>query len=45
MSAYSDWKYGCISDSEYRSTCRAEYLRDMDFGRDDEVDGEDDEDK
>ena len=28
MSAYSDWKYGLISDSEYNSICRAEDVRD-----------------
>lgn len=27
MSAYSDWKTGCISDAEYRQACNEEARR------------------
>lgn len=28
MSAYSDWKFGLITDAEYASACREEEYRD-----------------
>ena len=28
MSAYSEWKYGLITDAEYNSACREEEERD-----------------
>lgn len=28
MSAYSDWKYGLITDAEYNSICRREEAED-----------------
>lgn len=28
MSAYSEWKYGLITDAEYSSACREEEYRD-----------------
>lgn len=31
MSAYSEWKYGLITDAEYASACREEEMRDKYF--------------
>lgn len=42
MSAYSDWKYGCISDSEYRHDCWAEDMRDRSVGCSEDVESEED---
>jgi hypothetical protein len=43
MSAYSEWKYGLISDSEYNSICRREeaedrYYQEHGYYEDEEVD-------
>ena len=29
MSAYSDWKYGLITDAEYNAICRREWYEDQ----------------
>lgn len=47
MSAYSDWKYGALSDSEYRSEMAREARRDRaieeaEWAYLDELDDEDD---
>lgn len=31
MSAYSEWKFGLITDAEYASSCREEEYRDKYF--------------
>ena len=36
MSAYSEWKYGLITDSEYESICRREAAEDMDWNEEEE---------
>lgn len=43
MSAYTDWKYGLITDAEYNTICREEYMRDMEDDWNDEEVFEDDE--
>lgn len=42
MSAYTDWKYGLITDAEYNTICREEYMRDMADDWDEEEEFEDD---
>ena len=39
MSAYSEWKYGLITDSEYRSICLREEYEDR-YGKDSDWDDE-----
>lgn len=42
MSAYTDWKYGLITDAEYNTICREEYQRDKDAYLSDEWDESED---
>ena len=44
MSAYSDWKYGALSDNEYRAAMAAEAARDRAIEEEEQEEFEDEED-